>query len=728
MNTSTPSLTLSQFVRYISRRWLSSLAFQRLFVVLFAVGMYAQTAFYDYATDSARLVSETQITHKGIGIDAILHLMMHDTFDGSRDDGSTFPSTEHYQPFTMFTFAAEYSLFGEDPHISHMVNISLYAFTALLLLSVINRIFKYYLDVNSRHIISFVAVLIFIAHPLHTEIVASIKGRNEILSFMWLLVMTYLLLRATYARAFTKSFLLILVSISFFLALLTETTALSFLILVPLILYFFVKLKKRDYFILGIPIALTASLYWFMRNFFLKKIDATPFLSDLLHNPLAEATIVQKISTIIYVFGKYLQLLIYPHPLSHDYSYAEIPVKEWYDPFVLSTIAIYLIAGYFAIILFRKKSIFSFAYFCFLGYLLFIYITDYVIYPNEFVFIPRGSLLTERLLYLPSLPFAMAVSYFIYQLFRHLVFTRRNRAVLVYSYTFIGTFLVVFAYGTKTILRNKDWYNKETILAADVKNTPKSVNLRMRYAYFLHEKAAKTRNKAEKNAYLREAAQQIEAAIAVYPHYVEGLTLLGDVYLRLRDIDTADSLFAKALEYNSEFARAHGGRGRVAYLRKEYEKSAQHCLQWVIFSKKNNQKDTDEAFYNLGRAYEALGSPQKAIPAYQTAVLEEPQNAKAHERMAAIYAAEDRIEEAINAYHKSIAADKYNPAVYKQLSEIYQNTGQTKKAIITLEEAIKMNPDTASLYKELGTLYQQNGDVVRAEVFFAKATVLGEKE
>jgi tetratricopeptide (TPR) repeat protein len=726
MKTSTLSVSFSQMMRYIGRHWLSSLTIQRFVIICFAVSLYFQTAFYDYATDSARLLSQSQVTHKGIGIDAILHMMMHETFEGIKSD-NPLPSSEHYQPFTIFTFAAEYSIFGIDPHISHLINIVLYALTGLLLLSVINRIFKYYLDAGSKGVISFVAVLIFIAHPLHTEVVASVKGRNEILSFLWLLLMTYLLLRASYARASMKLILLPLVAISFFLALLTEVTAVTFLLIVPLMLYFFVKLRKQDYLVLGVPVALTAGTYWLMRDFFLKKVEMTQVVNDVLHNPLAGSTAWQKVSTIIYVFGKCLQLLIFPHPLSHDYSFGQIPIKDWYDPFVLLTIAIYALMGFFAIRLFRKKSLFSFAYFCFLGYLVVIYVIDYYVYPNEFVFLPRGTLLTERLLYLPSLPFAMAASYFVYQLFRHLVSSRRGRAIKVYAYTFFGTSLILFAYSGRTIWRNFDWQNKGTLLAADIKNSPYSVNLRIRYADFLKEEAAKRAEKKERILLLSAAAEQIKAALEVYPDYLEGLTHLGDIYLRLQRIEEAQAIFEQALEKDPNCARAQGGMGRVQYLKGNFEKATEYSKRWVVLSKKNNTGDADEAFFHFGRALEKTGAEELALSAYKTATIENPQHAAAYSHMAMILEKQQKHHQALENYHKAVAADKYMIEPYLRLSRIYQALGEQKKATITLEEAIKINPEVPNLYQNLAELYQKNGDIVRAEVYFAKASVL-EKE
>ena len=186
---STFLLSLQKFTRYLGREWLSSIIFQRIFLVIFAISIYANTFTHEYASEGSRLLSQSDIAHKGLGVDGIMNIFKQDGYAEVNDRKAKFiPANEHYQPVTLLTFAIEYALFGESPHVSHIINVLLYALTGMLLLSVLNRIFSGYLEDRPRKILAFVATLIFIAHPVHTEIVASVKGRNELLSFLWLLL------------------------------------------------------------------------------------------------------------------------------------------------------------------------------------------------------------------------------------------------------------------------------------------------------------------------------------------------------------------------------------------------------------------------------------------------------------------------------------------------------------------------------------------------------------
>src|ERR1035437_9544609 len=83
-----------------------------------------------------------------------------------------------YRPVVKTVFAIEYQIFGDNPHVSHFINILIYIFTCLLLFNLLKKLLK---DFNP--VFPFIAVLLFIAHPIHTEVVASLKNRDEMLSF-----------------------------------------------------------------------------------------------------------------------------------------------------------------------------------------------------------------------------------------------------------------------------------------------------------------------------------------------------------------------------------------------------------------------------------------------------------------------------------------------------------------------------------------------------------------
>ncbi len=725
---STFLLSLQKFTRYLGREWLSSITVQRTFLILFAIGIYANTFTHEYATEGSRLLSQSDVAHKGLGIDGIMDIFQQDSYAQVSDRKAKFiPANEHYQPVTLLTFAIEYTLFGESPQISHIINVLLYALTGLLLLSVLNRIFSGYLELRPRKILAFVATLIFIAHPVHTEIVASIKGRNELLSFLWLLLMTYLLLRAAFSRGAIRFVYLPLVAVSFFLALLTEETAISFLIIIPLILYYFIPLRRLDIFVLAIPILLTPFAYWHLREFLIKDVEQAHLMHSILNNPFVYADISQKISTLIFAFAKYIELLIAPINLSHDYSFNQITLKEWTDVRVVMTFLGMFGAGVISIINIRKKGIYTFAYFYFIGYLLFIYITEFLINPDSFIFLSPGTIISERLLYLPSLAFCIATAFGLYDLFGWLVANKRKAARWVYTYTFVGTSFVLALYSIKTIMRNEAWKNDFTLLEADADNSPNSVRLRYMLGRNYIIEADSTVSFRQKARYLEKAADQLRKAVTIYPSYADAIALLGTVYTDLGQEDKAGRYYKRAIQINPKSIVTQEEYGKMCLANGDYHQAVACFKQWGILEM------NPIAFLYLGKTYEFLEESDSATAAYGlvTSFKDSEYNdvvGNAYYRTANIYVAQslnnsttNKRKDAVDLYMKAVTKNKRNLDAYLKLSKLYEEEGKVTKAIYTLEGAIIYFPKSEELYRIIARLYGTEENSEKQQFYIEQA-------
>ncbi|PIY08854.1 MAG: hypothetical protein COZ18_10120 [Flexibacter sp. CG_4_10_14_3_um_filter_32_15] len=725
---STFLLSLQKFTRYLGREWLSSIIFQRIFLVIFAISIYANTFTHEYASEGSRLLSQSDIAHKGLGVDGIMNIFKQDGYAEVNDRKAKFiPANEHYQPVTLLTFAIEYALFGESPHVSHIINVLLYALTGMLLLSVLNRIFSGYLEDRPRKILAFVATLIFIAHPVHTEIVASVKGRNELLSFLWLLLMTYLLLRAAFARGAIRFVYLPLVAVSFFLALLTEETAISFMFILPLILYYFIPLRKLDIIVLAIPILFTAFAYWQLREFFIKNVEQVHLMHSILNNPFVYADLSQKISTLIFAFAKYIELLIAPINLSHDYSFNQIPLKEWTDVRVVMTFLGIIGAGIISVAHIKKKGIYTFAYFYFIGYLLFIYITEFLINPDEFVFLAPGTIISERLLYLPSLAFCIATAFGLYDLFGWLVANKRKAAKWVYTYTFLGTSLVLVLYSVKTVVRNESWKNDMTLMKADINNSPSSVRLRYMLGRSYIIEADSTVSFRQKARYLEKAADQLRKAVTIHPSYADAIALLGTVYTDLGQEDKAGRYYKRAIQINPKSIVTQEEYGKMCLTNGDYHQAVACFKQWGILEM------NPTAFLYLGKTYEFLEELDSATAAYGLVVSFKDANhnevvGDAYYRMGNIFVNEglndstkNKTKDAVDLYMKAVSKNKRNLDAYLKLSQLYEAQGKVTKAIYTLEGAIIYFSKSEELYRTIARLYGIEKDKEKQQFYIEQA-------
>ncbi|MCK5421977.1 MAG: glycosyltransferase family 39 protein, partial [Deltaproteobacteria bacterium] len=122
-----------------------------------------------------------------------------------------------YRPLRSITYAVDYQFSGLNPLGYHISNIILHILTSLLIYLTISA-----LSGNSR--IAFFAALLFAVHPVHTDSVAYISGRRDILSTLFYILGFYLFLES---RKKKKSKLLILSLAAYLLAIASKEMAVT---------------------------------------------------------------------------------------------------------------------------------------------------------------------------------------------------------------------------------------------------------------------------------------------------------------------------------------------------------------------------------------------------------------------------------------------------------------------------------------------------------------------
>ena len=78
-----------------------------------------------------------------------------------------------------------------NPVYGHLTNAVMYALTSVVLFLVLIRLFPPDQKRYWFFSLPFIATLLWTAHPLHTEVVANIKGRDEIMSLLFALASLY---------------------------------------------------------------------------------------------------------------------------------------------------------------------------------------------------------------------------------------------------------------------------------------------------------------------------------------------------------------------------------------------------------------------------------------------------------------------------------------------------------------------------------------------------------
>jgi hypothetical protein len=415
--------------------------------------LYANTIKHDYVLDDVGAITGNEYVMDGIkGIPKILSVgMWH--FDNV--------NLGYYRPLSMITFAIENQFFPKNPHVSHLGNVLLYAITGFFLCLLLMNLFK-----NFHPVFAFIITLFFIAHPIHTEVVANIKSRDEILAFLNLTIGLFLLLFA-YKNPKINFKFIFLSCIFFYFALLSKESAMTGLLIAPLILFFSYNISIKQALLKTIPFALMILIFQFHKYEVLGSLSGQ-IPKDIVNYPYTEAG--AKLPTTFLIFMHCIRLVIFPHPLTYDYSYNQIPAGSFSSGLVLIGFLIAVALAYFSFKGLLKKSILA------LGVLIFCVTLAPAL---AFVFL-RGGILAERFLYAPSLGFSIVIVFLIMQFTKsNLQSTDLKLSQLSQYSKFIIPVLIIFSlYSFKTFTRNPVWHDNMTLFSTDVNSSPNSCQVR----------------------------------------------------------------------------------------------------------------------------------------------------------------------------------------------------------------------------------------------------------
>ena len=496
--------------------------------------LYLSTIGFDYALDDTMVITKNKFTQQGF--EGIADIFRYESFRGYFGEQKNLLEGDRYRPLSIATFAAEIGFFGKDcTALSHFINILLYAFTALLLYRVLVFMFPKPIfsenDPLSKNAylstfltIPFLATAFFIAHPLHVEVVANIKGRDEILCLLGELgTLFYMFKYLNYKnnKYIIYSFL------SFYVAILSKESAITFLAIAPLTAYFFTKNSKKDILKITLPIFLATIIYVFMRMNAIGYLLGSQTVTDVMNNPFYGMTLSDRLATIFYTLLLYLKLHIFPHPLTHDYYPYQIPRLTWSDSRAILGLVLHL--GLIAVILrgWRTRSIWSYA--------ATFYVITLSIVSNLLVSV--GTFMNERFVYHASLGFCIALAYFLMQKF------------IPKNVTLCLAVLIVLGFSIRTLMRVPDWKNGETLNLSAIRYSPNSARANCFYGVNIWTekflKLPKDATNAQKKVVLDEAKPYFERSIEIVPQYSSALKMWSGVAAEYHKIDgNLDNLLA----------------------------------------------------------------------------------------------------------------------------------------------------------------------------------------
>lgn len=613
-----------------------------LLIGIFSFLLYINTLKHGFVLDDNSIIKENVMTQKGSS--ALGEIFSNAYRAGYNTDNNL------YRPLSKAMFAVEWSMSPDNPKIHHFINILIYAFVCMLLFFVLKRI----TNINTHLLL--LGVLLFAAHPIHTEVVANIKSRDELLAMLFLLLSIHFI--TNYIKN-NKILTLILSLACFFLGLLSKESAIVFVGIVPLVLYFFSEIQPQKILINSLVFAGVAVFYLLIHKSVIGSIGLDNI--HVIDNSLAATqSFAEQRMTAILIMGKYLLLLLFPHPLSSDYSYNTIPnVTSLANIGFLLSFVLHIFLLVWALRNLKSKNILSF---CILFYLISMAITS-----NIFMLI--GTNMAERLLFFPSLGFCLAVVILLSKLFKtdpteentfSIMMKGKAKNIVVVC----GVAALLFSF--KTIDRNKDWKSNITLFTKDAETVPNSAHMLMYTTdYMMNKDTLKAIPEASKKEYLLKAQRTINKALNIYYLFPDGHFLSGRIWYDLGNYDSAKAHYDYASSLNPGKPIYHNNAGTCYFALGQYEQAAERFKKAEELS-----PDFADHPFNLGSAYGALGESYR--------VKGDRENANKLFMMA------------IGKFQRAIQLDPKYKSAYQFMGASYVNMGDTANGKLYLDRAAAM--------------------------------------
>ncbi len=467
-----------------------------------------------------------------------------------------------YRPTVLLSYALNFSILGVKPWGFHLINLILYALGGWWLWLLLRKLL-------ANNLLAYATALLFLVLPIHTEAVANIIGRAEILALGFSLLALYEL-----AKEKSDSFLM---GLYFLLALGSKETAIAVFPLAILVVW--IKEKTifklaiwRQYLFPWLALISASAIYFLLRFFVLGRQYFLHVETSIVENQLKFVPYLERLGTSLAIFWNiYLKKSFWPFGFCSDYSFAQIEtVKNFFNYQTLGGLAVvlFLIAGSL-FFLKRWPALALGCAFVFLGFL-----------PVSNWLLPIGTIAGERLAFFPSVGFCLIGA----QLLIFIAQVKIKNKRRLFKPIFLIIFLILAGfYGWRSFARTGDWLTEKKLFTSAAQCASNSVLSRSNIgaAYYLEGD-------------LPNAKRELLAAQQIYDGYPKGINNLGLVFWKEGDNQKARELFLKALSYKFPYYGAYENLALLAL----GEGKIGEARQWLLKFYSGNEDVADAYIKN----------------------------------------------------------------------------------------------------------------------------------
>ncbi|MCB0401885.1 MAG: DUF1736 domain-containing protein [Flavobacteriales bacterium] len=593
--------------------------------------------------------------------------------------------TYDYRPITTTSFAIEKQFFRKLPpfqtkedkqrkdkltqaNISHFINILLYAFTCILIFQVLSAVLK-----DSHILLPLLVTLLFIVHPMHTEVVSNIKCRDELLMFMFMLLAI-----KQYINYELKSKVKYLIFFSLLLALsfLSKKDGIAIVGVLPVMLYYrgyqLKKINWKRIMFLVLTLFLVVVLLKLLKRGMIEGESVREV--KFFENPLLyQGSFMDRVTVGLYCSWFYLKMMIFPVDMSFYYGYNQIPMATWKDWEVWAAVLFYVPLGIYGAIQYRKKSPFGLGVVLWFGLMLAV----------VNVFFPIVGIVADRFTYMFSLGFCIVLSWLLLKLFK-LEVSKETLTVNLPA-GFLGVLLLIaFAYSARTISRNPDWHDYVTLYEHDAEHLENSAKANALLSNTIYPRVSNMikQNPMDPKAQeeLKKLIHHYEVALSVDSNYVTSLNNLGSAYIDLAN---------------------------------QPEKGLHYCRKALAL-----KPDYQEATMNIGTAFARLNQPDSAIYYLVKTIEIDPENLNVYNALNGFLTNTNRVEDGIIALEKIAEKSEKPKFIYTDLANLSSlDNAKMSRTIGYFEKAFSYDTTDRKLCSHLVMLHNNYGDPDKARYY-----------
>jgi Flp pilus assembly protein TadD len=603
----------------------SILALSALLVIVCLTAYYNSLS-NDFVWDDRALVLKDK-TIRDLG--NIPQTFNRDFFDFTEEEEFRYG---YYRPIITLSYMLDYAIWGKNPYGYHITNLVVHTICSIF-------VFWIFLALGLPRHLALLGGTIFGVHPIHTESVSWISGRTDLFCCLFLLAALGCYLANRQNRTFfplikKRSIPLSLwfggSFIFFSLSLFSKEMGIIFIPMIPAIEWFHISKEKKTINWKNIlartaPYLAPTIAYLFLHVMVVERLSNKILKIDM-------ANLYPNIITFFKGFWLYLYKLFLPIHLS-AYLKLELLTKLTH-PNALFYFFLFIIFFYILAIGSESKPLLGLGGGILLVSMLPLTNIIRITSPKD-----MGFTMAERFMYIPSIGFILIL----------IVALDWAREEVLKRYTsvkwvpFTVAIYLIGALGYRTVRRNRDWRNDETLFIAETATNSEST--------LIHSN-------------------------------------LGRFYARKGKFDKAVMYMKKALKFSPNNPALLNNLGRIFVDMQEFNEAILYLEKAISL-----EPDRFQFYNNYGLALAGLGHHKEAIEVYSDAIELRPQAAQVYNNIGVAYKNSGIIEKAEESYLKAIEYDPDYAAPYKNLGIIYLNfLKKPTKAVEALRKSLEIDP------------------------------------